>query len=202
MLRHEGVPFDVLPGESLLTILAFRGGTLASAGHNHVIASHDLNGTLYVPRDPTRATLQIRIPVALLKIDEATLRAPQGAGFPPNVPESAKQGTRRNMLGAAVLDVADYPDIVLSCEHLQPLTDAVTLRAQVQVSVRGHTHTISVPVRYTLQNDRITASGELPIRQSELGLTPFSTLLGALQVQDELQVKFRIVARAATLRGS
>jgi len=35
------------------------------------------------------------------------------------------------------------------------------------------------------------------LKQSELGLTPFSALLGALQVQDEMRVRFRIVARAA-----
>src|SRR5262245_40217049 len=47
--RHEGRPYDVAPSESLLTILAFRGGALAKAGHNHVIASHDVSGTFYVP---------------------------------------------------------------------------------------------------------------------------------------------------------
>ncbi|TLY91725.1 MAG: hypothetical protein E6K40_14025, partial [Gammaproteobacteria bacterium] len=34
---HEGVPYDIVAGESLLTIRVYRGGTLASAGHNHLI---------------------------------------------------------------------------------------------------------------------------------------------------------------------
>jgi hypothetical protein len=33
------------------------------------------------------------------------------------------------------------------------------------------------------------------LRQSELGLKPFSIMLGALQVQDQMVVKFRIVAK-------
>jgi hypothetical protein len=43
----------------------------------------------------------------------------------------------------------------------------------------------------------LIVSGELPIKQTDLGLTPFSAMLGALQVQDELRVRFRIVARRA-----
>ena len=46
-----------------------------------------------------------------------------------------------------------------------------------------------------------TYSGELPLRQSDLGLTLFSAMLGALQVQDEMHVSFRIVARAAEPRS-
>jgi hypothetical protein len=32
------------------------------------------------------------------------------------------------------------------------------------------------------------------LRQTDLGLTPYSLMLGALQVQDAMTVKFKIVA--------
>jgi len=58
-----------------------------------------------------------------------------------------------------------------------------------------------VPVRYRIAADgALEASGEFPLRQSELGLTPFSGLLGALQVQDEMRISFRIMAHAAALK--
>jgi hypothetical protein len=57
-------------------------------------------------------------------------------------------------------------------------------------------------VTYSLENSRLIVSGELPIKQSDLGLTPFSAMLGALQVQDEMRVRFRIVARQAPVRGA
>jgi hypothetical protein len=41
---------------------------------------------------------------------------------------------------------------------------------------------------------RISASGTAVLRQSDMGLTPLSVMLGALQVQDELTVKFKLVA--------
>src|SRR4051812_48695182 len=80
--RHEGRPYDVVASESLLTILAFRGGTLAKAGHNHVIASHDVSGTFYVPDDVLRSSFELHVPVAQMSIDEPGLRAKEGPEFP------------------------------------------------------------------------------------------------------------------------
>lgn len=199
---HEGRPFDVVSRESLLTILAFRGGALAKAGHNHVIASHDLTGTFYVPQDVLRSTFELHVPVAQLVIDEPGLRAQEGPDFPTDVPDSAKEGTRRNMLSEALLNGAQFPDLSLVSQHIESVEGAVgstgaTVRADVQVTIRATTHTISVPVSYSLTNGELVASGELPIKQTDLGLTPFSAMLGALQVQDELRVRFRIVARQA-----
>jgi polyisoprenoid-binding protein YceI len=192
---HEGTPYDVVSGESLLTILAFKGGALAKAGHNHVIASHDLSGTFYVPADVSRSSFELHVPVAQLTIDEPGLRAKEGPDFPTDVPESAKEGTRHNMLGEALLNGAQYPEITLVGQRVGMATAGAAMRSDVQVTVRGQVHTLSVPVVYSLDGSQLVASGELPIKQSELGLTPFSALLGALQVEDELHVRFHIVAR-------
>jgi polyisoprenoid-binding protein YceI len=195
--RHEGQPFDVASGESLLTILAFRAGTLAKVGHNHVIASHDVSGTFYVPDDVAHSTFELHIPVGQLAIDEADLRIKEGPDFPKDVPDSAKEGTRRNMLSEALLNGAQFADITLVSQQIDVVTPGSQVRADVQVTLRGQTHTVSVPVTYSMSNGELTASGELPLKQSDLGLTPFTALLGALAVQDEMRVKFRFVAHAA-----
>ena len=196
---HEGVPYDIVADESLLTIRVYRGGTLASAGHNHLIASHALTGTIYVPADLMRTSFEAHIPVASFTVDEAALRAQEhSADFPPEVPDSAREGTRRNMLGEALLDSERNPQIVLRSVRLgEAGGEARAVLARVQTTVRGQVRTISVPVRYSLAAGTITVSGETPLRQSDIGLTPFSALLGALQVQDEMRVRFRLVARAA-----
>ena len=197
-----GTPYEIVPQASLLTILVYRGGALASAGHNHVIASHDLSGTIYVPEALLASSFEIHVPVATLTVDEAALRAQQPANeFPADVPESAKEGTRRNMLGEALLDAQHSPEIVLRSLQLTSAADSGTVQAQVQSSVRGQLRSFTVPVRYRRAADRtLEASGEFPLRQSELGLTPFSAMLGALQVQDEMHISFRIVAHAAALK--
>jgi hypothetical protein len=201
-----GAPYQIVPQASLLTILVYRGGALASAGHNHVIASHELSGTIYVPAAILHSSFEVHVPVDTLTVDEAALRAQQPAAeFPADVSESAKEGTRRNMLGEALLDAQHYPEIVLRTLQLEPApegaADSATVLAHVQSTVRGQLHTFTAPVRYRRSGDgTLEVSGEFPLRQSELGLIPFSAMLGALQVQDEMRVSFHIVAQAGAVR--
>jgi polyisoprenoid-binding protein YceI len=189
-----GQAYEVVGRDSLLVVRVYRGGTLGRAGHNHIVASHDLAGTVYVATDITHSSFELEVPVAALTVDEAELRAAAGADFAGDVPDSAKEGTRRNMLGTAVLDAEHYPQISLRSENLEP--DGDRLMAQVEVRIRGQVRTFSCAVSYTLKSNELLAEGELPLKQSDLGLTPFTALLGALQVQDEMQLQFRLVARA------
>jgi polyisoprenoid-binding protein YceI len=146
-----------------------------------------------------QTSFEVRVPVASLTVDERELRAAEASvDFPPEVPDSAKEGTRHNMLGEALLDGAQYPEIVLRAGHLQqaqPARPGAAL-AEIQASVRGELHVLLVPVHYERSASAITVTGEIPLKQSDLGLKPFSAMLGALQVQDEMRVSFRIVAHA------
>lgn len=192
-----GRPYDIVAPDSLLTIVVYRGGPLAKAGHNHVIASHDLRGTVYVPDDPAGATFELHVPVDSLSVDEPELRTREGAEFPPDVPESARDGTRHNMLGSALLDAEAHPEIVLESERLGSV-QADHGVAHVRVDIRGQQHSIDVPLRFERAGTRLTVEGELALKQSDLGLMPFSAFLGALQVLDEMKIRFRLVARAAS----
>ena len=68
------------------------------------------------------------------------------------------------------------------------------LTATVVLSVAGHESTVDVPLTLRLESRRLSATGSLELRQSALGLTPFSLMLGALQVQDAMTIKFKFVA--------
>lgn len=200
---HLGLPYAVATAESVLTIRVYKAGTLAAAGHNHLIASHDLSGTVYLPADALRTSFEVQLPVAALTVDEASLRAAlHSEDFPPQVPDSAREGTRRNMLSAALLDGAQFPQITLravALEEEQPPLPG-TLRAHVQVTVHDAVHEIVLPVRYQRSGSTLTVDADTVLRQSELGLKPFSALLGALQVRDEMQVSVHLVAHAAAAR--
>lgn len=147
-----------------------------------------------MPEDPTRGSFEVHVPVNDLVVDEAALRAAEGPDFSPDVPDSAKDGTRRNMLSPALLDGARYPQIVLQSEHLQRTPEG--MRAQVRITVRDQVRSFAVPLHYSLHGNELRVRGELALAQTELGLTPLSLLGGALHVVDEIKVKFDVVARA------
>ena len=186
--------YQVIASESILIVRVYRGGTLARAGHNHIVASHDLAGIIYPAKDLSLTSFELKLPVASLTVDEAELRAVQGADFAADVPDTAaKEGTRRNMLGPAVLDADHYPEVTLHSEGLEP--DADRLLVRVEIRIRDHVHVSTVPVSYTLTANELLAQGEFPLKQTDIGLQPFTALLGSLAVQDEMQLQFRIVAR-------
>jgi hypothetical protein len=175
---------------SELRLLVYRAGTLASLGHNHVMVSRALTGRVQIGADVPASLFSLKLRADSFVIDDAQSRQEEGGDFPGDIPEDAKEGTRRNMLSSAVLNAAEYPDITVKSTSLTgTLND---LNAGVEISAAGHTSQVSVPL--TLQADAhgFSAVGSTELRQTALGLVPYSLLHGALQVQDAVQLKFKI----------
>ncbi|MBS0376772.1 MAG: YceI family protein [Proteobacteria bacterium] len=178
---------------STLTILAYRAGPLARLGHNHVLIARTLEGEVTLPADPAAARFRLAFPVATLAIDEPAARAAEGEAFA-SVPSAADiEGTRRNLLGPAVLDATTFPRLAIEGHGAR--ADGA-LAAVAVVTVRGHESTLSVPVALTTEagSGALLAEGAFELRQSDLGLEPFSIGLGALQVRDALAIRFRLRA--------
>ena len=194
-----GRAFDVVPERSRLIVLVYRAGALAALGHNHVVACRCVFGTVYLPRDPLHASFDLRIAVKQFTVDDPALRAAEhSADFPPDVSQSARQGTRHNMLGAAVLGAVRYPDITLRAEGMRRAADGKPndMLADVLLQLHGQARSISVPVRYRIEADEIVVTGSFPLKQTDLGLVPFTALGGALQVRNTIEIRLRLVARA------
>jgi len=176
---------------SELRILVYRAGPLANLGHNHVMVNRGVTGLVQVGSSISSSSFSLKVPVESFVVDDAEARREEGSDFPGDIPPDAKSGTRRNLLSAAVLNAAEFPLITVSSVALSGTPDA--LSAELTVSVAGHETTISAPC--TLQGDehRLTAAGSMELRQTAIGLAPYSLLHGALQVEDAMQLKFSIV---------
>ena len=175
--------YRVNPEQSLVVLDVRRGGPLARMGHDHVVASHDVRG--YVLPDEGRADLYV--PLSSLTVDEAALRTE--AGMAPQPPQDAIDGTRRNML-ERVLEVERFPFALIRIGR-KSVADSVLA---VTITLHGTSRNYDVPMQIDAQADRIVVSGRMAILQSEFGITPFSVLGGALQVQDRIELRFRVVA--------
>jgi polyisoprenoid-binding protein YceI len=183
----------VIAAESLLQILVHRGGAMARLGHNHVIASHQLGGSVYLPDDLRQTRFDISFPVNDLTVDEPGLREQAGPDFPPNVPQSARDGTHGNLLSEALLDGAHYPTIRLRATDVIEAANGYDMG--VEIAIKDQVRTVRVPVVVEQKEGTLVASGEFPLKQSELGLKPFSAAMGALLVLDDMVVRFSVTAR-------
>jgi hypothetical protein len=181
------------PQASEIRALVYRAGPLARLGHNHVITWHPERGWIDAAASMPASSLLLRVALEQAVVDDARKRSEEGADFPGEIPEEARAGTAKNMLSEALLDAARHPRMIIRSSAISE--KAGVYSAQLLLNIAGR----DVPLRADFKMDRsadgLTASGEFKLLQSELGLKPFSVMLGALQVQDQIGVKFRLVAR-------
>jgi hypothetical protein len=193
-LRGRGYQIDEHRSE--LRILVYRAGPLARFGHNHVMVNRAVGGAVSLA-EPGSSAFWLNVPAAGFVVDDAQARREEGPDFAGEIPDDAKSGTLHNMLSPPVLGADEFPVITVRSVAISGAQDAAgggQLVATVAISVAGHESTIDVPFVLESDSDHLSATGSLELRQSSLGLTPYSLMLGALQVQDAMTIKFRIVA--------
>ena len=191
--QRQGVQLlRIVPEESLLTITVRRGGALARLGHDHVVASHTLQGVVA----PVPGRAQFRFRLDEMSVDESGLRAAAGLTTTPSA--EAIAGTRRNML-ARVLDAERYPWV-----RIEARREGGAEVLDADITLHGVTRRVKVPAHITEAADgrSLQASGTLRLKQSDFGIVPFAILGGAMAVQDEMELAFRITAVAHGSDGS
>jgi len=182
--RGEPV-YEVDPASSLVVIEVRRGGTLAHLGHDHVVASHDVRG--YLAPAAGRADLYLRL--ERLVVDESDLRAE--AQFDTQPSAEAIAGTRANMLDK--LDAGAHPWALVAVRDVA--IDAAGFRMNAALTLNGSTRALDLSPQIVLSAGEVGVDGRVALDQTNFGITPFSILGGALQVQDRVSVRFRIRAR-------
>lgn len=194
----SGVLYSIDATASQVLVFVYREGAMSALGHNHVISIRELRGSVQLTEPLERSRFELRFPVASMTVDEPALRAAAGEDFSSVVSDSARDGTRANMLGEKLLQAMGFPEIALSSVRVESAADGQVI-ALTRVSLRGAEYLVQVPMRLLRAADQLSATGEITLRQSELGLTPYSVLMGALRVRDAMQLRFRLVARRVTL---
>jgi YceI-like domain len=184
--------YPIDSSSSELRVLVYRAGPLAALGHNHVLVNHSLSGSMHLAESLPASSFSLSVPASDFVVDDAQARQEEGSDFPGDIPQDAKEGTLHNMLSAAVLNAAEFPTITVKSLTISGTQDEPSVT--VRIAVAGHESTIFAP--FTLQGDahHLTAVGSFELRQTAIGLKPYSLLGGALQVQDAMRIKLTIVA--------
>jgi len=191
----QGMPvLRVDSATSVIVIEVYRGGSLARLGHDHVIASHEVRG-LIAPR-AQRADLYLRLDQ--LVVDEPDLR--KQAGFDTQPSDEDIAGTRRNMLTSMEADAFPYALVRLAGSgadgRVRELEEKIDQTFDVTITAHGFARTVTAPVRLETRAGILVATGGVTLKQTDFGVTPLSVLGGAIQVKDEVTVRFAIRARA------
>ena len=174
---------------SIVRIKVTRGGAMAKFGHDHIVASRDVQGYLLLGEgNSCRADFYTSL--NQLIVDDPILR--DEAKLLTNPSEKDIVGTKTNMLIS--LQAADFPFVQLQsldCTGAmggQPVPTSISLHGVTQEQQ------LMMTVTQTATNNMLI-SGRFEILQSDFGIEPFSVFNGLLKVEDRLEITYQIVAR-------
>ncbi|WP_233410959.1 YceI family protein [Rugamonas violacea] len=184
---------SIAPGRSLIAVTVRRGGAFARFGHDHVVASRAISGLVA----PAAGLADFSFRLDQLTVDEAELRIQAALDTQPGA--DAIAGTRHNML-VKVLDAERYPLVKVHVERGAAANADADADADaplaVSITLHGVSRTLSIPVRIERERNTLRATGTVRFKQSDFGIVPYSLMGGALAVQDQLELRFDLVALA------
>ena len=174
-------------------MLVYRGGLLGVFGHNHVMSTSEIDGQIVISGDPAESSVELTVVVESFEVDNEALRVEEGDDFESKVSEEDKRGTRKNMLGAKLLNAAIFPSIIVESNSWSGELPEVLVNATF--TIKDRSHVLEFPAAVSVSAEQIVVTGSFDMTHGQLGLKPFTSVLGGLRVRDEIRIKFRITAR-------
>ncbi|MCV7331089.1 YceI family protein [Mycobacterium cookii] len=123
---------------------------------------------------------------ARLAVDVGSLEVVRGEGGVTPLSGPEKVIVRRNALGS--LDARKYTRILFSANTIEKTDGGYRLTGAL--TIHGKTRPQVVDLGVDDQGDSWELSSETAIRQSDFGVKPYSQMLGALKVADDVTVSF------------
>jgi polyisoprenoid-binding protein YceI len=168
----SGAPRPVGPGDGSLAVRTFRAGIAATVGH-------DL--TLLVTSWEARIELDVdRLPARIeLDVDPASLRISEASGG--SKPLSDRD---RDAIEARIKrEILRGEPIAFRSDAIEGSADRLSVSGELTIAGRSR------PLRAELERSpEGRLSGTVPLLQSDWGIKPYAALLGALRVDDRIEV--------------
>lgn len=123
---------------------------------------------------------------AELSVDVDSLQVLGGEGGLTPLAGPEKGVARSNALKS--LDAKKFPQIRFTADGVTKTSDGYRLSGTVEI--HGTTHAQTVDVHVADQGDTLALSAQVQVTQSEFGVKPYSLMMGALKVADEVTITF------------
>lgn len=186
--------FVLEPKKSQLVIQVFKDGAAAAFAHDHTVQATEFAGEISAdPASPASAKVSVTVQSKSLLSDDPQTR--KQFGLDPTVPEKDRLSINDSMKGESQLDVAKYPTIAFSSTTVEVSADGkITLVGDF--TLRGVTKKLKLPIQVKIEGDTIVGDGKVRFKQSDWGMTPYSSFLGAVKNKDELVLNVHLVGIA------
>lgn len=167
--------YELGPDNATLRLHSYREGMAKKVGHDLILEAADWRATAEVGDDLTQSTLHASINARSIVVVEGT------GGVKP-LSDGDRADIQKNM-EKKVLDTGKHPEITFRSTSIEAKGDD-TLRVNGDLTMVGNTRPITLDV--TLDGGRATANTS--IVQSRWGIKPYTGLMGALKVRDDVEL--------------
>ena len=162
------------PENGTLSVRTGRIGAAAMAGHDLLLDVTAWQATLEVGEDPAETSLA-------LEVDGASLRVLEGTGGMQELGPDDKAGIEQTIDD----EILKRGTITFRSTEVEKAADGSRLRIRGELTLAGTTAPLSFLLAVAADG---SLSGSAVVTQSTWGMTPYSTLFGALKVADEVEV--------------
>jgi polyisoprenoid-binding protein YceI len=176
--------YSITASQSKITLTLTQEGILRNIYPAHHVAVKSFSGHIQLPpNDESKATAELDAEAKSF-VNTDKMNDFERSGF-------------HKVLHEEVLASERYPTIKfrsVSVTNVQKSGDNRSFTLHGDLTLRGVTKRVSLPVKVTLSNNQLRATGEGTIKQTDFGITPYSGGLGTIKIGDQLKVSFVIVA--------
>jgi polyisoprenoid-binding protein YceI len=188
LLPRPGVaaPFTADASTGFIVVHAVKAGLLSGFAHDHRLLAERWRADVGWDLEGSGA-FDLRIVVDASSLRETATR----------LGEASRARIGREVAGPEVLDAGRFPEIrvhatgaLVSPPRGEEEREGA-LRAEL--TLHGETRPLSVAFRLKASAAGFRVRGTVLLRQTEFGMTPFTTAMGTIGVDDELRIEFDLL---------
>ncbi|MCI0525414.1 MAG: YceI family protein [Acidobacteria bacterium] len=181
--------YTIVPSESSFWVFVGKAGLFSALGHDHEIGVKSFSGQVTVPEaGASGGSLELEIDAKSLAV----------------LDKKVSEADRKKIFDAMhndVLESAKHQKITFKSVSVgdvkQTGNDAYSFTLNGDLTLRGVTKRIAVPVALTITPQQLRATGKYALKQTDYGIKPYSAAGGTIKVKNEAIVNFSIVAKAS-----
>jgi hypothetical protein len=170
------------PEKSILTVHVNKAGFLSFLGHQHIVASRNLDGWV----DEAKNQGFFSFEIAKMTMDEPLLL--KGKMLADELNPAEKEATKQNML--KMLDAKNFPDVRVAITSFDPKKSMI--HAKIMVKDQMIERDLLVKVTRSANNKITTLTGETSLKLLDFSVEPFSALGGLLSVNNEISIEWNL----------
>lgn len=180
--------YTIVASESSFWVFVAKAGLFSAFAHDHEIGVKSFTGKIVLPESGAGGgSLELEVNAASLAVLDKK-------------PSEADKQKIFDSMHKEVLESAKFPKIAFKSVSVSDLkqtsADAYNLTLNGDLTLKGVTRRIAVPVLLTVNAQQLRAVGKYTLKQTDFGIKPYSAAGGAVKVKNEVVINFNIVAKA------